>query len=381
MPFSDILKSAAGTCQYCGNKAGLIARDHHECRRTHEAGWTRMVELAADAARTHQFDEKTLRLTLAGIARDSYGDGNTVKQALEVGWKQGVAHAMADGILTQGEETKLREFRDRLMLADSGADQKAAEELGRAAAERLVFDARLAAIAVDDPDTHLSELEQSLRQSDLSRDQQTGVLVRAWEAAVEAALEDGLLTLDEENALNRYMDHFNLTQERMDQNGILTQVVKAAVIRDITEGIVPERQNIAGRVPFNLMKSETLVWVMQDVDYLEVVTRRERRGSSHGLSIRVARGVYYRPGTFRSRSVEWDETVHQDTGLLGFTTKHLYFSGSKKKFRVRYDRIVDFEAFNDGFGLMREAQTAKPQSFRTGDGWFAFNLATNLAQM
>ena len=36
---------------------------------------------------------------------------------------------------------------------------------------------------------------------------------------------------------------------------------------------------------------------------------------------------------------------------------------------------------NDGFGLMRDAQTAKPQSFRTGDGWFAFNLATNLARM
>ncbi len=64
-----------------------------------------------------------------------------------------------------------------------------------------------------------------------------------------------------------------------------------------------------------------------------------------------------------------------------FTTKRTYFSGPRKKFRVRYDRIVDFELFDDGFGLMRDAQTTKPQSFRTGDGWFAFNLATNLAQM
>ena len=40
-----------------------------------------------------------------------------------------------------------------------------------------------------------------------------------------------------------------------------------------------------------------------------------------------------------------------------------------------------FEPYDDGFGIMRDAQTAKPQSFRTGDGWFAFNLATNLAQM
>ena len=288
---------------------------------------------------------------------------------------------MADGIITQAEEIKLRESRDSLALADSGTDPKATAQLSRASRDRLTLDARLAAVAVDNPESHLNGLAKSLRDSGLPQDQQTAILVRAWEAAVEGTLEDGLINMDEENALNRYMDHFSLTQAQMDQNGVLTQVVKAAVIRDVAEGIVPDRQNIQGRIPFNLMKSEKLVWVMTGVDYLEVATRRERRGNSHGLSIRVARGVYYRPGTFRSRSVEWEETVHQDTGLLGFTTKHLYFSGPKKKFRVRYDRIVDFEPFDDGFGLMRDAQTAKPQSFRTGDGWFAYNLAVNIAQM
>ena len=53
----------------------------------------------------------------------------------------------------------------------------------------------------------------------------------------------------------------------------------------------------------------------------------------------------------------------------------------EEKFRVRYDRIVDFEPYNDAFGIMRDAQTAKAQSFRIGDGWFADNLAVNLAQM
>ena len=57
----------------------------------------------------------------------------------------------------------------------------------------------------------------------------------------------------------------------------------------------------------------------------------------------LARGLYYRPSTFRSRPIEWDETIHADTGLLGLTTKHIYFTGRKKKFRVRYDRIVSFD--------------------------------------
>ena len=368
MPLSNILRSASGTCPFCRQKAGILSREHSQCRRTVDAGWQEMLELAADAARTHTFNEKTLRLSLAEIAKNSYGDGATVNQALEEGWKRGVAHSMADGIITQAEETKLREFRDRLALDTASADQQASEQLDRASRDRLMLDARLAALAVDDPDTHLDELGEALKNSGLHQGQQTALLVRAWEAAVEGTLEDGLLTQDEENSLHRYLDHFNITASQADDNGALNSVVKSAVIRDIAEGVVPQRQNIQGRIPFNLMKSETLVWVMQDVDYLETVVRRERRGTSHGLSIKVARGVYYRPGAFRSRNVEWEETVHQDTGLLGFTTKHLYFSGGKKKFRVRYDRIVDFEPFSDGFEIMRDAQTAKPQSFKTGDG-------------
>ena len=64
MPISNILKSAAGTCQYCGNKAGLIARDHPECRRTHDAEFREMVDLAAEADRTRNLDGKSTRLTL-----------------------------------------------------------------------------------------------------------------------------------------------------------------------------------------------------------------------------------------------------------------------------------------------------------------------------
>ena len=36
-------------------------------------------------------------------------------------------------------------------------------------------------------------------------------------------------------------------------------MVKAAVIREIAEGLIPQQQNIQGQIPFNLMKSETLV--------------------------------------------------------------------------------------------------------------------------
>ena len=48
------------------------------------------------------------------------------------------------------------------------------------------------------------------------------LLVRAWEEAVEGAIEDGLISLDEEAALTQYVGHFDLTQEELDRNGAQT---------------------------------------------------------------------------------------------------------------------------------------------------------------
>ena len=62
---SNLLRSDAGTCRYCGNKARILTPDHPGCRQTHQHGWDRMVELAANAARAHAFDEENFRLSLA----------------------------------------------------------------------------------------------------------------------------------------------------------------------------------------------------------------------------------------------------------------------------------------------------------------------------
>ena len=55
MPLSNILKSAAGTCRHCSEKADIIARAHRDCQETFQASWTEMVTIAADAAKPQSF--------------------------------------------------------------------------------------------------------------------------------------------------------------------------------------------------------------------------------------------------------------------------------------------------------------------------------------
>ena len=370
-----------GNCKHCGDKAGFMRGKHRECETVHQTGRRRMLALVSEAAAGPDFSEAALLDNLAAIAAGAFVDDDGIRAVIAEGWHLAVKESLADGILTQAEETRLRNFRDQFALDETDkAGRAAAGQLHRAVRDRLMLDARLAALAVTQDDGHLDGLAAAVAESELSPDERRLLLAQAWEAAVESSLEDGVLSLDEENALIRYLRHFNLSQGNVDGNGAFTSMIQSAVIREAAEGLIPNRLGNIGRVPFNLMKSEQLVWVIDGVDYYEVKTRRERRGSSQGVSIRVAKGLYYRPSAFRSRTVEWEETSHEDSGLLGVTSKHIYFHGARKRFRVRYDRIVSFEPYNDGIGIMRDAQTAKPQTFRTGDGWFIYNLVTNLAQ-
>ena len=164
MPLSSLLKSAA-TCPFCNQKAGILSREHTMCRRTYQAGWNEMVRLAWDAARSHEFHPNSLQVSLAEIAKRSYGDASTVARALEEGWRRAVRHAQADGSITHEEEIRLRRFRDRLGLNSRSSHTQATAELNRTSRQRLRSLTQAAAATVEDGDRLLKQLSRALRKA------------------------------------------------------------------------------------------------------------------------------------------------------------------------------------------------------------------------
>lgn len=225
------------------------------------------------------------------------------------------------------------------------------------------------------------KLAEVARRSYITADQMNQVLIRAWEDTVDHFLEDGDLNADEEKQLSAFKERFALSQEVLDRRGAYSKLVKAAILRDVMEGTIPQRLTVAGGLPFNFQKSEQLIWVFPNTAYYEDKTRRQYVGRSQGVSIRLAKGIYYRMGAFQGHPVETTERVYVDTGLLAVTNKHLYFAGPSKSLRIRHDKIVSFIPFEDGIGLQRDATTAKPQIFVTGDGWFTYNLFSNVSSL
>jgi len=227
-----------------------------------------------------------------------------------------------------------------------------------------------------------SDIEKISNESFIKQEELEGLYVAGFDNVLEIFLDDDILSEEEEERIRVFRDFFNFNQDVLDKNGSLQKVVKASIIREITEGKIPEnRIQIQGALPFNLQKSEKLIWMFQNVELYEQRTRREFRGSHSGVNIRIAKGLYYRTGGFRGHPVQVEEMKYIDNGVFAITNKHVYFASSSKNFRIKFDKILKAEPYEDGIGLQKDTASAKPQIFKGIDGWFAYNAITNLTQI
>ncbi|AEH50333.1 hypothetical protein [Pseudothermotoga thermarum] len=257
---------------------------------------------------------------------------------------------------------------------------KECEERYKMAWRSMVETSKNAALGLCSLENLTNELHQIAQQGFVPTGKIKNALVAGWEQAALHFLSDGNLSKEEEEKLYNFAKFFNLEQKDLDNNGFYTKVVQAGVLRDIMEGKLPTRVVLDTHLPFNFQKGETLVWVFQNVKYFESRVKHEYVGGTQGVSIRIAKGIYYRIGGFKGYPVEKTEVVHIDTGIMAVTDKHIYFHGSLRSFRIPYSKIVSFQPYSDGIGIQRDAASAKPQIFLTGDGWFVYNLVTNLAR-
>ncbi|KAF2413490.1 hypothetical protein B1729_09325 [Microbacterium sp. B35-04] len=170
---------------------------------------------------------------------------------------------------------------------------------------------------------------------------------RRWDTltlGIRDVLDDDLLTAEEERQLFRLADALGV-----DIQGLPTRnmaVFEELVIAGLNDGRLPVVD-----VPIMLKPGE-VGRATFSVALMKEVAVREMRGGSHGVSIRVAKGVSYRVGQARARSVVVGTQMQvQDTGVLTITNQRAVFTGQKRTLEFRYDKLVGMEQFTDGLRL------------------------------
>ena len=127
-------------------------------------------------------------------------------------------------------------------------------------------------------------------------------VIRGFNRVVDHYLEDGVLSIEEEDKLTEFLNHYDFNQEDLSEFHTMEKIVKASILRDVTEGKEPTAKiNITTPLPILLQKSEYVVWLFNGVQFYEQRSKTTYQGSSQGMSIRVAKGVYYRTAAFKGK--------------------------------------------------------------------------------
>lgn len=205
-------------------------------------------------------------------------------------------------------------------------------------------------------------------------------ILAAFTRAIDHVLEDGLLSQEAEDRAVAVIDKCKLTEQEIDAHGLRTKLAKSAVLRDLTNGVIPHRFNLTG---FNLIssKGESVIWGFQNVHIRELKKHREYRGGSHGYSIRIVKGVYYRVSGFRGVPVETQSYDSIGFGTLVITNKNLFLVLATRTFKIPLAKLISVTPYLDGIGFQRD--TVRDSSFLCAniDGWFAYNVVSNLASL
>ena len=152
-------------------------------------------------------------------------------------------------------------------------------------------------------------------------------------------------------------------------------LARAITICDLRNGKLRSHVKIDS-IPVRLQKDEIVIWAWNNVEGTEIRTTTRWRGNHQGLSIRLAKGLYYRIGEMQGDSNSYHKFVSIGQGSLIITNKSLDFICPLNILRIQYEKIVASEIFEEGILIYRSAKNDKPIIFKINDRyeWFMRNV-------
>lgn len=369
-----------GNCKFCGSEAGILRKVHSTCAKRYKSGKERIIQLVAIEGMKHTTSLKELRKEISSTAINSFVRDKELNDLYVEAWTRAVRQSIDDYVFTSDKEMALLNLANQFSVSPD-------HEKCTAMWSKFQNGRRKEAIreAEAQPDKKrqqiVAELLRKHNEADRKRKQETATRQAqlAKKRIQEAATRQAQLAkkrkqeaaerkrkLDREEAEKRLKQEQELAErnKKRTEERVAREKRKAQkkFINDIWIG-KPFQSNVSeDETPFNLQKSEWLVWTFSEAQYLT-----ERTKSVYDYNARKFSRKYYFGLVER--------------GYMGVTTKHIYFVGDKHRFRIRFDRIVAFKEYPDGVGLNRARHDATHEKFVTDDGWFTYKLVNTLARL
>ena len=204
----------------------------------------------------------------------------------------------------------------------------------------------------------------------------------AWTKRLAAGTDDHPLpTPDEEKLLVAICNHYGFKGTALPDN-TWDRIARCCVIRDLQEGKIPDRLQLAGNLPFVLEAAEQVVWLFSQAEYMEDRVVHAPVRPYAGVSVRVVSGLYLHTGGV-GRLPDQEGFVPVDSGLLAVTDRAILFHGSHKSLRLKFRDLVSIDRYDNGFAVCKGTQSARNLGFHAQDVFpgFPYLLVRELSRL
>jgi len=208
-------------------------------------------------------------------------------------------------------------------------------------------------------DDEINEIQARFKELELTVDDLEGIRVQAYNAALHAVKSDAIITAEEEKELEKLQKFLKIPESEIAISK--KELSRLRLLTEIQKGNPPYTS-----VPnVILQKSEAAYWSEPASILEQRVVRRRYEGGSHGVSIRIAKGLSYRVGAHRGQVVTDKEVQAVSSGELIITTKRVIFRGNTKSFNLRLNKLLELKFYSDGVRLTDDK--GKPRIVRFSD--------------
>lgn len=188
-----------------------------------------------------------------------------------------------------------------------------------------------------------------------------GEAIRAYAAV---ALADDRLTEQEEEAFMEAADALGIDDTML--GTAYPELLARLAVAQVNDGRLGRVEEPVRIIP----KRGEIVHLQTEAALLKEVSVRQWQGGYGGLSFRVAKGVSFRTGQVRGKSVVvGSEMKTEDTGVLSVTSSRVAFLDDRKTVEIPYTKLVGLDVFSDGVTIQSSSrQNAVLLQLRPGYG-------------
>jgi len=173
------------------------------------------------------------------------------------------------------------------------------------------------------------QLDQLATEHRIPANDIRNALLKGWSTGAEQVATAEPLSPDRQAPMNAFVRIMAFTdQDICKTDGFVAGCFSVLLWSVIVHGDPTQIANVSHH-PFNLRGGETPLFFFGSVLYSKETVSRSSQGGYGGMSIRLARGVYYHFGGFKGQRVDTSTLKEIDYGGMLLTTQNIYFGGDR----------------------------------------------------